>query len=335
MCIIVVKGKGIKLPDETTLMECFDSNPDGAGFVYHDGQKTVMRKGLMEYDTFRKALSEIKDIDNKNLIMHFRITTHGLTDGPTTHPFPVTNNIKLLREEKLEKGWFMAHNGILSNYTYNSKLSDTQNFVKDFVYPMYNMSNKLVRDEAIYNIFDRNISTNKLAFMAPNGEIITIGDFEKDEGVLYSNSTYQTYYSRYRSKIDPYYSRYYDDNTRAKNYKKRTKLKQVKKTYSTKRNFMTIPESKIEGKGLYILLDDKDLIYNIDNDIFTSMKVLNKGKFKYYAMLCPYHTHLWHERYYDITSKQQLFDIYNGDGKKIFEGVELCRHDKRRWYLDK
>ena len=57
MCIIVAKGRGLSMPEETTLKQCFRRNPDGAGYMYINGGEVVGRKGLMTFDSFYESLS--------------------------------------------------------------------------------------------------------------------------------------------------------------------------------------------------------------------------------------------------------------------------------------
>ena len=80
MCIIVAKEKGKSLPSKKTLKRCFDYNSDGAGFMYVDKGKVIIDKGYMSFTSFYNRLKELKekfDIQNKALVMHFRIGTSG------------------------------------------------------------------------------------------------------------------------------------------------------------------------------------------------------------------------------------------------------------------
>ena len=43
----------------------------------------------------------------------------------------------------------------------------------------------------------RNAIDSKLAVLTGEGEIITVGDFETDKGIMYSNGSYKSYGSRY------------------------------------------------------------------------------------------------------------------------------------------
>ena len=46
MCVICYKPKGIAFPEERILQNCFDNNPDGAGFMWPENGKVHIRKGF-------------------------------------------------------------------------------------------------------------------------------------------------------------------------------------------------------------------------------------------------------------------------------------------------
>ena len=138
MCIIVAKNKGVELPTKKTLKQCFERNKDGAGIMYVKDNKVIIEKGLMTFQEFYQKLRSIKrefggDLTNKAIVMHFRIGTHGENDKATTHPFPISSNFNDLRATYFETDIGMVHNGIISAYNYDSVLSDTQTFIRDYV----------------------------------------------------------------------------------------------------------------------------------------------------------------------------------------------------------
>mgnify|MGYP007022380159 CR=1 FL=1 len=60
MCILLVKPKGVMIPSDETLQQCFKSNPDGAGIAYcTKDRKIVIKKGLMTYESL---IAEVRDI---------------------------------------------------------------------------------------------------------------------------------------------------------------------------------------------------------------------------------------------------------------------------------
>lgn len=197
MCIIVAKEKGKKLPSKRILMNCFDYNSDGAGFMYVDNGKVVIDKGYMSFNSFYKRLKELKkkyNIENKALVMHFRIGTSGKGKENLTHPFPLSNIKNELNKQYTQSDLGIAHNGIIKRYEYHKKLSDTQAFIKDFVYPISKLSQDFYKRKDILKILEKECES-KLCILDPNEKIYYIGDFIKDNDIMYSNNTYKDYYS--------------------------------------------------------------------------------------------------------------------------------------------
>ena len=54
MCIAILKKNGHEISKQT-LKNCFDSNPDGAGFMFADNGSLFIHKGFMNFDTFYKS----------------------------------------------------------------------------------------------------------------------------------------------------------------------------------------------------------------------------------------------------------------------------------------
>ena len=139
MCIIVVKDKKNKLPKEEYLRNCFENNPDGAGFMYTKKGSVIIDKGYMTYKNFikryKKLCKKFNNFDNKALIMHFRIGTAGANSPQNTHPYPITDDKKLLHKTYVKTNLGMAHNGIIRAYNppQNVKdINDTQNFIMNY-----------------------------------------------------------------------------------------------------------------------------------------------------------------------------------------------------------
>lgn len=221
MCIIVAKEKGKKLPSKDILKTCFDNNSDGAGLMYVQDNKVVIDKGYMTFKSFYKRIKKLQkrfnsDLTDKAIVIHFRIGTSGEKNKSTTHPFPISSNSEDLKKTYIKTDLGIVHNGIISGYVYGKDLSDTQNFVKDFLEPLKELNKNFYKNDKILNIIDKELG-GKLAILDTKETITYIGSFETENGVKYSNSTYKT--SRYTyssSKFTTYnypsYSGYNDYN---------------------------------------------------------------------------------------------------------------------------
>ena len=218
MCIIVVKTKGQKLPKKETLKNCYINNDDGCGYMFTDGELVQIKKGLYTFDDFYKQLKDDYkkyDLKNKNIVMHFRIGTSGGLTASKCHPFAITNNVKTLNKTELTTDVGVVHNGILSNYCYNKDLSDTQNFIKDFLYYIKQIDGEFYKHKKIDGFINKQLNTSKLAILDKNDYLKTYGDFINDGGCLYSNTSYKAITYKYNYNNYDYlkdYYNYYDDN---------------------------------------------------------------------------------------------------------------------------
>lgn len=217
MCIIISKYRGNKLPKKETLENCFYNNNDGAGIAYTHGGKVYIDKGYNKFEEFYKRLKELDkayNLKNENVILHFRIGTSGNMDARATHPFPISNKPKELQAPKVDGlSVAVAHNGVISAYAYknNEGLSDTQNFIKDFLQPLQSINKNFYKYESIRQLIAKTISS-KLAII-DNKTITLIGQFEQGtDGNWYSNSSYKNDYFK-ASKYNSYnWSDYYNYN---------------------------------------------------------------------------------------------------------------------------
>ena len=216
MCIIVYKPKGKEMPSRDTLMACFTSNPDGAGYMFPKQGKVEIEKGFMSFEPFYKMLMQDyeenkgKDID---FVMHFRIGTQGGVNAQCCHPFPVSNDMEDLYKLVSRPNVGLAHNGIISlttestyDYYYDStgirhyrkpelEYSDTMKFVTDYVSLI--IKNKdwykdSTNKELIEKLAEKGY-TNKFAIMSGDGHTELLGPFIESDGIYYSNYTFQTH----------------------------------------------------------------------------------------------------------------------------------------------
>lgn len=137
MCVIVVKRVGVEMPSWDILRACYNANPDGAGFMWADGKQVHIRKGYMTWKAFRRALGSFleKDMDFKktSMVFHFRIATHGGVEPALTQPFPVVSDFEKMRKLRGPCEYALAHNGVIAGYRSEPHLSDTMQFIRDWV----------------------------------------------------------------------------------------------------------------------------------------------------------------------------------------------------------
>ena len=117
MCVIVYKPKKAKITKKV-LRQCWDANPDNAGFMFADNSVLTICKGYTTFRTFYKGFRKQEKLHNENFVLHFRIATHGKIDKANCHPFVVNKNIGFV------------HNGILNCVDATKEKSDTSVFCK-------------------------------------------------------------------------------------------------------------------------------------------------------------------------------------------------------------
>jgi hypothetical protein len=179
MCIAIYKPAD-KILSEATLKECYDANPDGAGFMYAQNKKLHIEKGFFSYDSFYNAF---KEHEHKQAVIHFRIKTHGKIDTTNCHPFAVNNAIGFV------------HNGIINGFG-DSNHSDTIGFNNAILQPLvHKWGNLALFQDPIINLIEGRIGYSKLVFLDRHGnhKIMNENKGVWDDGVWYSNNSYKPY----------------------------------------------------------------------------------------------------------------------------------------------
>ena len=214
MCIAIVKPKGIKNLTKKQLKVCWENNPDGAGFMYNDGVRVTGIKGFMTFEDFWSAYSvadKEMNLKNKDVVIHFRIATHGGISPECTHPFPVTDNIEDMRKHVFVSKAGFAHNGILSGWGNNKeKISDTMDYCAHVIAKIKYLE---IQDELIHQL--AKMSYSRFALLFPDKFIIG-GNWVKHDNIYYSNDTYKERKiiivpQQKKSDVSDSYDEYYAD----------------------------------------------------------------------------------------------------------------------------
>ena len=209
MCIIAVKPIGEELMERRILENCFNYNSDGMGFMWNEDGKVHISKGYMNFEEGYRVLKELDrriNLKERGLVIHFRIATSGNVDMGACHPFAISNSDKTLRTLELTTDIGVAHNGIISAYIppKNSILSDTQLFIKDYLYNIKEeIPNFLTNSNILFAI--EKVAGSKLAFLDGEGNVTTVGKFISEDNYLFSNETYLDLTDLYKSWNTSYY----------------------------------------------------------------------------------------------------------------------------------
>ncbi len=184
MCIIIVKPAGQDL-DFEEMKEAWENNDDGGGFMFSENGSLVVCKGYMKFRAFKKAYKK-RDLMDRNVVVHFRISTSGEIDQANCHPHVIY------------RGLAVAHNGIFASKDIPIKdkaFSDTVHFCR--MLKAFNDPNFL--EDAEVQQWIKEVSwSSKLVFMNSIGEysIVNESDGDWNNGLWYSNLSYlypQTY----------------------------------------------------------------------------------------------------------------------------------------------
>ena len=200
MCIIAIKKAHMPMFDDDTIKTMFENNPDGAGYMYVNDGKVIIHKGFMDAEELTKSLND-NDLDDKNVILHFRIGTSGLKNGLNAHPYPVYDDNALDCITDLA----MVHNGVLSGFTpsFSEPINDTQNFIHKV---LRNLDKDFINNKDKKFLISKLIGTNKLAFLDSHDNITLIGEFVEDGGYVYSNTSYKP---KKMTNISNFFGRYH------------------------------------------------------------------------------------------------------------------------------
>jgi len=161
MCVAIYKPENVQMPSLDTLKKCWEANPDGAGFaLFTGGDKYAIEihKGYMTWKQFKAAFEKYRLADfTGDLLLHFRIATHGGISPGNTHPFSLTKDVKLLKHTNVLTNYALIHNGILPIKP-EGDISDTMEFCRRLA-PLYQ------NIPSAFNLIEGMAGNNKIAVM--------------------------------------------------------------------------------------------------------------------------------------------------------------------------
>jgi hypothetical protein len=196
MCLIITgksnKVRATLLNTVGLLDDIYGANSDGVGFMYGttDGLKIIKHLPKSVADA-RAAVSRMPD-DDREVAIHWRMTTHGDTDLINCHPYDVIPGYVA-----------MMHNGILhtGNAADKSK-SDTWHFIKDYIASPVSEHPDLVFNLAFLDMLGDHIGNNRFVFMNGEGRISHVNF---DQGVEHDGMWFSNTYAWVPSRLIPSY----------------------------------------------------------------------------------------------------------------------------------
>lgn len=246
MCIAIYKPEGIEIPFET-LERCYNTNSDGAGYMFHKGGKLHVYKGFFSMADFWKQYKKDK---KKECVLHFRIKTHGVINEENCHPYKVNDNLAFV------------HNGIISGYS-DAHKSDTWLFNEDIIQPFVRKWGNLeIFEDPIKKLIENRIGYSKLIFMDNEGntKIFNEDKGEWHEGVWYSNGSYKKPVPLPKVTYPQYGGTYKKDTTVPK-----------KQTWGYKKDTIKVGDLVLLNRGMY----DPNTKKNYPADTFWEVASVN------------------------------------------------------------
>ena len=214
MCVIIHKPAGVTIP-KTTLVDCYDANPDGFGVSYYrsNGKLKIIR-GMFDDDMICKVMSSIDP--SIECVLHFRWATHGSKSKKNCHPFKV--------HSACGTDFALSHNGILPvNTDEYPDYSDTYHFARSLERDTWSIAELVAASDELEKFHG---SGNRLALHFPQ-RVMRTGSWHELDGCYFSNlnwqwSTRATKYSteRYSFADDAgFYGEVADEPSHALGYK--------------------------------------------------------------------------------------------------------------------
>ena len=194
MCVIVAKPKGVKMPSLDVLRRCWERNPDGAGIAYTVDDGVRIDKGYMSFEEYVDHLQDLEfdlGLDERDVLLHFRIATAGGITPGMTHPFPLSASTAALRRRSQTTEVAVAHNGHIYMMPQMAGLSDTAVYIKTRLSTFYGRDRRFWKSRDTMRLIAAEISS-KMTILSPDG-LRFIGEFYNIEDVYYSN----VYWAKY------------------------------------------------------------------------------------------------------------------------------------------
>jgi predicted glutamine amidotransferase len=180
MCIAILNTKQATLGKET-LRNCWENNGDGAGILYiGTNKKMSVFKEMNSFDNFYENYIDLKKkYGRRNMVLHFRISTHGKVNETNCHPFLVDDNIGFV------------HNGMIYDVPNSTEYSDTYMFNETI---LKNLKEGFEYNDTVLDMLDTFIGAgSKLIFLNKDNHYAIVNEKAGhwNMGCWFSNSSYK------------------------------------------------------------------------------------------------------------------------------------------------
>lgn len=183
MCLIMYREKDQEKLSDEFIKDVHTRNNDGWGILYHENPTRVAIKRGMTLEEFNAAYRELEE-QNHEMVVHFRMATHGNKTLEMTHPFEIGENI------------YLMHNGVFKldvpKEVEDKGFSDTAYFAEHIIKPMLRdvrSPSKFIRSEAFKVIMDDfcDKHNSRLVIYDVKGPVFFSGWFQTSKKMWVSN----------------------------------------------------------------------------------------------------------------------------------------------------
>ena len=177
MCIIIVANANKRISNRI-IKQAYKNNPDGFGIAASINGKLKVIKGLYKPNKIIKIYNQLRERATGDIVLHFRLATHGNITDNLCHPFRVNDDL------------VMFHNGIIDSQL----VGWTKDYIDESDSSLFckNILRKFKRgfecNDYILNMLGDFIGFhNKICLLNSDGNVSYIN---KDEWITYRNITY-------------------------------------------------------------------------------------------------------------------------------------------------
>lgn len=180
MCIAILNTKQTTLKKQL-LRNCWENNGDGAGILYiNNDNKLEFFKEMNDFNKFYDKYIDVrKKYGKRNMVLHFRISTHGKVNTTNCHPFLVNDSLGFV------------HNGMIYDVPTSTEFSDTYMFNESI---LKNFTDGFEYNETIMDMIEGFIGNgSKLVFLNDNDDYFIVNEKAGhwNLGCWFSNSSYK------------------------------------------------------------------------------------------------------------------------------------------------
>lgn len=221
MCVIIFIPNGQRI-NQAELEDAWTTNPDGAGYAYNKGGRTVFKRGFMNKKFYVQRVMQLQEELDGGILLHLRISTGAGVTPQGTHPYKVGNVLKM---KGATTAPVYAMNGIILEEALQSvdgqKLNDTASYIKRHAEALRTPSADLL------NILEEATGA-KWAAVTGEGVLLSPG-FTESEGLYYSNTNHLHRWSS--TYFEGYYVDTFENSLTAEDFLTPALTKKVRKNY--------------------------------------------------------------------------------------------------------